>query len=218
MFWKRNICNLKNTGIKNIVFDLGNTLVYFDFSYFFNGISEREKKLSAIKFKKYIIDNKIDVKLMSGRLKHKDLFRHLKKKFDLKIGYNDFIYFYSDIFWANTNMKKFLEKISRIKKYKLFLLSNTDSVHIAFIDNNIPFVKLIKNRVLSYKVKIIKPNKKIFKHLLEKYKLVPEETIYIDDLKDNVLSAQNLGIKTIHYSHHKKFTSEFSALVKAASK
>lgn len=204
-------------GIRNIVFDLGNTLVYFDFSYFYNGIAEREKKLSAVKFKKYILENKLDIKLMSGKSKPKDVFRHLKKKFDLKIGYNDFIYFYSDIFWVNNNMKKFLEKISRIKKFKLFLLSNTDSSHITFIDNNFPFIKILKNRVLSYKVGMVKPDKRIFRYILDKYKLVPDETVLIDDMKDNILSAQTLGIKTIHYNTHRKFTSEFSALVKAAS-
>ena len=203
--------------VRNIIFDLGNTLVYFDFSYFYNGIAEREKKLSGIKLKKYIVDNKFDVKLMTGRITHKEFFRKLKKEFDLKIGYNDFIYFYSDIFWANSNMKRFLEKISRIKRYKLFLLSNTDSPHITFIDNNFPFVKLIKKRVLSYKVEMIKPNKRIFKHTLEKFNLNPEETVLIDDMKDNIVSAQSLGIKTIHYNNHKKFTSEFSKLVKGLS-
>ena len=126
----------KQTGIKNLIFDLGNTLVYFDLGYFYNGIAEREKKLNALKFKKYIIKNKLDIKLITGRLNHRDFFKKLKKKFELKIGYEDFIYFYSDIFWVNENMKRFLEKISRVKKYKLFLLSNTDSPHITFIDNN----------------------------------------------------------------------------------
>ncbi len=208
---------MKKEYIRNIIFDLGNTLVYFDFSYFYNGIAEREKKLSALKFRKYIFDNKLDVKLMSGRISHREFFRKMKRKFDLKIGYNDFIYFYSDIFWVNPNMKRFLEKISRIKKYRLFLLSNTDSPHITFIDNNFPFVKLLRKRVLSYKVKMAKPQKKIFKYTLEKFKLIPEETVLVDDMKDNVLSAQSLGIKTIHYNNHKKFTAEFSKLVKGIS-
>jgi glucose-1-phosphatase len=208
---------LNKSCIRNIIFDLGNTLVYFDFSYFFNGISEREKKLNASRLKKYIIDNRLDYKLMTGRLAHKDFFRTLKKKFDLKIGYNDFIFFYSDIFWANPNMKKFLEKISRIKKYRLFLLSNTDSIHFTFISNNFPFVRLIKNRVLSYKVNMVKPQKKIFMHTVDKYKLIPEETVLVDDMKDNITVAKTLGIKTIHYNNHRKFTSEFSKLVKGIS-
>ena len=205
----------KKSGIKNIIFDLGNTLVYFDLGYFYSGVAEREKRLNAAKFKKFIIKNRLDIKLITGRLNHKDFFRKLKRKFDLKIGYNDFIYFYSDIFWVNENMKRFLEKISRVKKYKLFLLSNTDSPHINFIDKNFPFIKIIKNRVHSYKINMAKPDKKIFKYTIDKFKLLPEETVLIDDIKENLLSAQKLGINTIHYSSHRKFTSEFSRLIKS---
>lgn len=205
----------KKSGIKNIIFDLGNTLVYFDLGYFYSGVAEREKRLNAAKFKKFIIKNRLDIKLITGRLNHKDFFRKLKRKFDLKIGYNDFIYFYSDIFWVNENMKRFLEKISRVKKYKLYLLSNTDSPHINFIDKNFPFIKIIKNRVLSYKINMAKPDKKIFKYTIDKFKLLPEETVLIDDIKENLLSAQKLGINTIHYSSHRKFTSEFSRLIKS---
>ena len=62
-----------------------------------------------------------------------------------------------------------------------------------------------------------KPQKRIFKYTLEKYNLDPEETVLVDDMKDNILSAQSLGIKTIHYKNHRKFTSEFSRLVKGLS-
>jgi len=200
--------------IRNIIFDLGNTLVYFDFSYFYNCLSEREKKLNPNKFRRFIINHELDLKLTTGRIQPKDLFRKLKRKFDLKTGYNDFIYFYSDIFWVNPNMKKFVEKISRIKKYRLYLLSNTDAPHFNFILKNFPFVRILKNRVLSYKVHMHKPQKKIFVHTLEKYGLLPHETVLIDDMKENAAAAQALGMKTIVYRNHKKFTSEFSKIVK----
>ena len=206
--------NLKKPCIRNIIFDLGNTLVYYDFSYFYNCLAEREKKLNPVKFKRYIIKHELDLKMMTGRIQPKEMFKKLKRKFDIKTGYNDFIFFYSDIFWVNPNMKKFVEKISRIKKYRLYLLSNTDAPHFNFIINNFPFVKIPKNRVLSYKVHMRKPQKKIFVHSLEKYGLIPEETVFIDDMKENVLAAQALGIKTILYKNHKKFTSEFSKIVK----
>jgi glucose-1-phosphatase len=200
--------------VRNIIFDLGNTLVFFDHSYFFNGIAEREKHLNVAKLKKYIVKNKIDLKLISGRMNHKEYFRKLKKKFDLKIGYADFMYFYSDVFWENPNMKRLLEKISRIKKYKLYLLSNTDAPHMNFIDKNFPYVKILKNRVLSYKVHMYKPQKKIFRYMLDKYKLDAESTLLIDDMPDNVKSASALGMNAIHYKVHKKFMSEFSRVLK----
>jgi HAD superfamily hydrolase (TIGR01509 family) len=200
--------------VRNIVFDLGNTLVFFDHTYFVNGLAEREKHLNAVKFRKYITANKLDIKLLTGRMNHKEFFRKLKKKFDLKIGYADFIYFYSDVFWENPNMKRLLEKISRIKKYKLYLLSNTDAPHMNFIDKNFPYVRILKTRVLSYKVHMYKPQKKIFRYMLEKYKLEPGSTLLIDDMKDNIKSASSLGMNVIHYKVHKKFMSEFSRILK----
>ena len=64
---------------------------------------------------------------------------------------------------------------------------------------------------------MVKPQKRIFKYTLEKFNLVPEETVLVDDMKENTISAKALGIKTIHYTNHKKFTSEFSRLVKGIS-
>lgn len=202
--------------IRNIIFDLGNTLVYFDECYFYDGIAKLEKKLRAGSLKRYIIDKKLDRKMISGKLKHKDMFRILKNRFDLKIGYSDFSYIYADIFWENTQMRKFLEKISRIKKYRLYLLSNTDAPHMNFIDNNFPFVRIIRNRILSFRIGMYKPQLRIFRYVLNKYRLKPSQTLLIDDIKENVEAAKSLGIKTIHYRKHSKFIKEFSQIIKSS--
>lgn len=200
--------------IENIIFDLGNTLVYFDFCYFYDRVALHEKNLNARSFKNFIINRKYDLKISRGTLSIKDFFKILKRKFKLKIGYSDFLFFYSDIFWVNTQMKIFLEKIARIKRFNILLLSNTDSAHINFIDKNFPFVKLIKKRVLSYKVKLNKPQKKIFQLILQKYNLDPCKTLLIDDVKENVRISEMLGMKAIHYKNHKTFLKQFSRLNK----
>jgi FMN phosphatase YigB (HAD superfamily) len=202
--------------IENIIFDLGNTLVYFDYCYFYDRVALHEKNLNARSFKNYIHNKKFDLKITRGTISIKELFKILKRKFKLKIGYSDFVYFYSDIFWVNSSMKTFVEKISRIRKFKIFLLSNTDSAHINFIDKNFPFIKLFKKRVLSYKVKMNKPQKKIFQYTLQKYNLYPDKTILIDDVKENVRVSESLGIKAIHYKNHKTFLKQFSKLNKKA--
>lgn len=204
---------MPNKGIKNIVFDLGNTLLFFDFSYFYSGLANREKRFNISAFKKFIHQRKYDIKLMKGNMTHRDFFRILKRKFDLKISYSDFIYLYSDIFWINYSMKHFLEKLARIRKFKLFLLSNTDTVHINFIDKNYPFTKLIRNRILSFRVKSIKPEKKIFRYLIERYKIKPQESVVIDDIKENLITASSLGFHTILYRNHKKFIKELSRIL-----
>jgi len=94
------------------------------------------------------------------------------------------------------------------------MMSNVDSSHINFIDRNFPYVKHIKKRVLSYKVRTVKPSKKIYKHILEKHCLNPNETVFIDDLKTNILAAKTHGMNTIHYTSHKRFLREFNKLTK----
>lgn len=112
-------------------------------------------------------------------------------------------------------MKNFLENRLIESNYKIILLSNIDSSHINFIDHNFPYVRLIRKRILSYKVGAIKPDKKIFKHLIQKYNIKPEESIFIDDVKMNILSAKALSFNTIHYTSYKKFSTEFNKLIKS---
>ncbi|MDQ3019802.1 MAG: HAD-IA family hydrolase [Bacteroidota bacterium] len=200
--------------IKNIILDLGNTLVYFDYCYFYDGVARLEKRVNARKFKKYFIDNKFDIKIGSGKLNIKQAFSILKKKFNLRISYSDFYYLYCDIFWENTAMKNFLETKLVDSNYMLFMLSNVDSSHINFIDNNFPYVKLIKKRALSYKIRKVKPDKRIFKYIIEKFKINPSESIFIDDIKKNILSAKTIGFNVIPYTSHKRFLNEFNKLTK----
>ena len=190
--------------IKNIIFDLGNTLVFFDHNVFFREIA-RYEGFNVNLFKDYILKNKILDKLASGKMTHRQAYNVLKKEFNLTIDFPKFLKAYQDIFWENAPMKSFLKEVSKNKKHKLFLLSNVDKPHIDFINKNYPYVNILKDRVLSYKAKSIKPAGKIYRHLLEEHKLKPEESLFIDDMKENIESAKKFGIKSLHYTHHSKF-------------
>lgn len=200
--------------IKNILFDLGNTLIFYDYSYFYEGLGKIEKKLNVAKLRKYIKDNDLGNKLCKGKITIKDFFKKLKRKFNLKVSFEDFVYLYSDIFWVNNKMKNFLEKINALKQFRLFLISNTDSTHMNFILKNFPFVKIFKYRILSYKVGMIKPQKKIFLYTLQKYRLKRQETLLIDDLLENVRAAEEIGIKAIRYKTYEKFLKQFTRIVR----
>jgi len=60
-----------------------------------------------------------------------------------------------------------------------------------------PFFKTLKGIVLSGYEKVCKPDPKIYQILLERYRLVPEECVFIDDRQENLDTAQQLGIQTI---------------------
>ena len=97
---------------------------------------------------------------------------------------------------------EFLRKLKASKEYELFLLSNTNEWHIDFVKEKMgdnafaEFKGFFKGFYLSYEMLKRKPDIEIYEQLLEEEGLRPEETLFIDDTKENTDSAELLGIQT----------------------
>lgn len=93
----------------------------------------------------------------------------------------------------------FLEKLADSGKYKLFLLSNTNDLHIQHVKNNYKifnrFIKCFDKIYLSHEINMRKPDAKIYQHVIEENNLTPSETLFIDDLAENTKAAQKLGLR-----------------------
>ncbi len=94
---------------------------------------------------------------------------------------------------------EFLQQVQQEKKYRLFLLSNTNELHIQWIIQHVPFYedfkKCFEQFYLSHEIQMRKPNADIFEFVLNENQLVPSETLFIDDTKENTNAAASLGIK-----------------------
>ncbi|KPM33690.1 Putative haloacid dehalogenase-like hydrolase [Croceitalea dokdonensis DOKDO 023] len=96
---------------------------------------------------------------------------------------------------------EFLEKLALENKYRLFLLSNTNDIHIEYVKATMGEEKFnrFKNPFevfyLSYEMGMRKPDTEIFQFVLRKNKLKASETLFVDDTKENTDSAAALGIK-----------------------
>ena len=99
---------------------------------------------------------------------------------------------------------EFLEALAKENKYRLFLLSNTNELHIEYVKETTgkEFFTRFKNCFevfyLSYEMKKRKPNPDIYKQVLEENRLNPRATLFIDDTKENTDTAAQLGIQTWH--------------------
>ena len=93
---------------------------------------------------------------------------------------------------------KFLQKLKLENKYKLILLSNTNDLHIKWVQEQVPFYKEFKDCFdkfyLSHEINLRKPNDDIYNFVLKQNKLKAEECLFIDDTKDNTDTASKLGI------------------------
>jgi len=92
---------------------------------------------------------------------------------------------------------EFLQMLS--KKYRLFLLSNTDSIHIETFENKSgvsfysDFYQCFEKVYFSFEIGMRKPNPEVFQYLINKHELSPKRTLFVDDKKENTDSAAVLG-------------------------
>jgi len=97
---------------------------------------------------------------------------------------------------------EFLQQLKKEGTYRLFLLSNTNDLHINWVKSNVEFYDEFKacfeEFYLSHEINLRKPEPEIFQHVLRQNGLVAEETLFIDDTEEHILSAKALGIQAWH--------------------
>lgn len=96
-----------------------------------------------------------------------------------------------------------LERLKR--KYRLFLLSNTNEIHLpevlnrmAHLDNNNGIERLFEKHYYSCRMGMRKPDKEIFEKVCLDNSLIVSETLFIDDSIQNIEGAKLAGLKTLH--------------------
>ena len=67
---------------------------------------------------------------------------------------------------------------------------------------------------LSYKLGVMKPNKKIFQYIIDNEKIQPGESLFIDDGERNINTARLLGFKTLCPINGEDWTKELIELLK----
>lgn len=81
----------------------------------------------------------------------------------------------------------------------LFVLSNMHRRSIAHLEKQYKIWDMFDGIVISSRIQMVKPELQIYEHLLKVYQLEPSETIFIDDMEENLSAASSMGIQTIRF-------------------
>lgn len=84
--------------------------------------------------------------------------------------------------------------------YKVYYLSNYSKKAYDECADSIAFIEYMDGGVLSHRELLVKPNPEIYKRLISRYDLIPEECVFIDDTEKNVEVARELGMKGIVFT------------------
>jgi len=93
-----------------------------------------------------------------------------------------------------------LNKLKNLHKVKLYALTNWSIETFPIALKRYDFLKQFEGIVISGEEKTRKPQPKIYKIALDRYKLSPEKCLFIDDSLDNVNGAKKLKINALHFT------------------
>ena len=184
-----------------IIFDLGGVILNIDYRLTIAAFEKLGVKNADLFYSKKV-QNPIFDKIEIGEITANYFLDELQKKTNnaeikqLESAWNDMLL---DLPESRLNH---IQKLS--KNYKLFLLSNTNEIHINAFRKKIgekrwmQFSSLFTKMYLSHEIGFRKPNKEAFQIILDENKLKANEVFFIDDSPQHIKAARSLGIQS-HY-------------------
>lgn len=191
--------------IKNIIFDLGNVILDFQPKIYVRSKIDEEK---VEEIYKCIFQSDEWPMLDRGTICEEDAKRNIINR---NTGSEELI---NKVFenWYDilTPIESSVDTLKKLKQkgYKIYYLSNFHLAAFEYINNKYDLFKLFEGGVVSYKEKLLKPEKEIYEKILYRYSLEPGETLFIDDMEQNIEAAIKLGLKGIVLKEPRKLEDE----------
>jgi HAD superfamily hydrolase (TIGR01509 family) len=184
--------------IRTVVSDLGRVVLWFDNNVFLRKLAGRAgKPFPEVKAAVHG-DLELIRRFDAGAVTPADFHERVMEVVGANLPYGDFFEMYNDIFSPNTPA---IEVLARVKAagYKILLLSNTDPERFDFVRGRFPEILFFDGYVLSYELKLLKPDPAIYLAAARLAGCRPAECVFIDDTEENVQGALEAGLAGIHY-------------------
>jgi glucose-1-phosphatase len=198
--------------VKNIIFDLGNVLISFRPSEFF----DKKKYPEAIKttILSDIFSSKEWSMLDKGEITTPEAIEAIAKKSSLNKKEIAHIFnLRTDIIFPLDSNVKLLPELKK-RGFRLYYLSNFPMDIFDEVKDGYYFFKYFDGGLISAAVKSSKPENLIYKILIESYSLKPEECLFIDDVEINVRTAEVIGMKGLFTNGSSEISKEIEVAIK----
>ena len=177
--------------IKNIIFDIGGVMFDDSTKNISDIFNEDSTKLCNKVYGKSFID------CVLGNQEVSDYIETFKDDSDYKkIKY---ILSKDNLHISYPLMKENYNYISKLKDkgYNLYILSNITKESYEYVNATIDINKIFDGGVYSYQEKLVKPDRRIYELIINRYNLNKDETMFLDDKQKNIDAANEFGIKGV---------------------
>jgi len=184
--------------IKNIIFDLGNVLLNFKpLEYLSKKILEKH---CADQLYEEIFKSSEWLMLDRGLIIESEAIDRICDRNKVKSQLiRDLM---NDWYQMLTPIEGVVEVLIELKRkgYKTYFLSNFHLLAFEDVTRRYDFFKSFDGGIVSYKEKLMKPEKDIYDKLMKTYEINSQESIFIDDTRENIEGAAKLGFETILFT------------------
>ena len=193
-----------------VIFDVGRVIILVDLSRSMGSLGKRDG-LTHLEVLRELETDPRWPDWQEGRMTPRDWHAHLAKKLQFPYSFDEFCAIWNGVLAPGQILPDSLfERLGRT--CRLGLLSNTDPIHVAHFEANYSFVRYFPSRVYSCRVGSSKPSPAIYHRALREVEATPEETLFIDDMLENVHAAAGLGIHAFHFASAEELLAEFLRL------
>ncbi len=202
--------------IKAVIFDYGNVISVPQTGKVYNTMEERcgvPAKVFSDAFETYREDFDL------GNINGTELYINILKK----AGYNELAanndlcaeLAYEDMqSWRNINKPASDWALSLQKEgYKLGVLSNMPSDFLKYYEKEIEVFTAADVPVFSCNEKLIKPDPQIYKLIINRLNIKPNEAVFFDDLIANIQAARNEGLYAVHWENFESSKKQFEQII-----
>lgn len=199
--------------IRNIIFDLGGVILTLDQSQAISrfkeiGLKDAEKWLDAY------TQQGVFGELEGGKISAAGFRQKLSELVGRTLTHEECLYGWKG--YCKDVPRRNLDTLLKLRSegYRVILLSNTNPYMMEwaksedFSGDGHPLDYYMDKMYLSYEMKMMKPEPELFRKVLLSEKILPEETLFVDDGSRNVAMASQLGIMTFCPENGKDWTKE----------
>jgi glucose-1-phosphatase len=186
---------MAETVIRAFLFDIGNVLVRFNFAKAyaeltpFSGIEHSAELLARIEA--------VKLQYEDGQLSRVGFLEQVFEFLQFRGDEADFRKAWQGIFTPNEPMVSMVRRLHA--RFPLYLLSNTNCMHVEGLFRDFDFFSLFQGGTYSHLAGVSKPGARSCEIACEEHGLEPASTFFIDDLPANVATARELGFHAHQY-------------------
>jgi putative hydrolase of the HAD superfamily len=196
--------------VRAVIFDIGRVLIRIDVGRAMKGLASGTS-LSPEELWLAIEKDPRWKDWQEGRISARDWHLHVKQRFGGSATFERFTEAWNLVLDPEPILSNELfEKLS--KNYRLGLLSNTDPIHVAYIESRYDFFAYFPVRIYSCAIGAAKPSPLIYREALRACRVRAEEAVYVDDVAAYVEAARRLGMAGIQYQSSEQLELAFHDL------